>query len=104
MDGYASIKETVVRTLCEKLPEIRERFGVETIGVFGSVSRGEDTEESDVDILFSFREGAVSLDRFLDLAEYLESVFLKKVDLIPEDGIHPRIMQTIQNEVIWAHA
>ena len=51
MSEYVSIKNEVVKKLEEHLPEIRERFGIEMLGVFGSVSRGEDKPDSDIDIL-----------------------------------------------------
>ena len=57
MTSYVSIKEDVLAKLKENLPEIRERFFVDIIGIFGSVSRGEDTAESDVDVLYTFSEG-----------------------------------------------
>ncbi|MBO5368097.1 nucleotidyltransferase domain-containing protein, partial [Methanocorpusculum sp.] len=50
MPEYVSIRDDVVKKLEVNLPEIRERFGIETLGLFGSVSRGEDTAESDIDI------------------------------------------------------
>lgn len=54
MPEYTSIKEDVLKKLEANLPEMRERFGIETIGIFGSVSRGEDTPRSDIDILYKF--------------------------------------------------
>ncbi|MDO5845649.1 MAG: hypothetical protein Q4Q04_01875 [Methanocorpusculum sp.] len=41
MPDYTSIKEEVLRQLEERLPEIQDRFGIESLGVFGSVARGE---------------------------------------------------------------
>ncbi len=55
MTESQSIKEDVLAKLKVHLPELRERFGIETIGIFGSVSRGEDRPESDVDVLYTFR-------------------------------------------------
>ncbi len=83
MSEYTSIKETVLQLIAENLSEIRERFGIETIGVFGSVSRGEDTADSDVDILYEFVEDKATLRNLLDLKEYLSSLFGREVDLIP---------------------
>ncbi|MDO5845088.1 MAG: nucleotidyltransferase family protein [Methanocorpusculum sp.] len=100
MSEYKSIKEDVLKKLETNLPEIRKRFGIETIGIFGSVARGEDLPDSDVDIVFSFQTGKVSLDNFLDLADYLENLFSKKVDLIPDDGISPYLRQIISKEVV----
>lgn len=54
MPEYTSIKEDVLKKLEANLPEMRERFGIETIGIFGSVSRGEDTPRSDIDSLYKF--------------------------------------------------
>lgn len=56
MTSDVSIKEDVLARLKENLPEIRERFFVDIIGIFGSVSRGEDTAESDVNVLYKFSE------------------------------------------------
>lgn len=52
-----SIKEDVLRKIEANFPEIRECFGIETLGIFGSVARGEDTPESDVDVLYTYQEG-----------------------------------------------
>ena len=52
--GYASIRENVLRKMEEHMPEIRERFGVKRLALFGSVSHAEDTPDSDVDILYEF--------------------------------------------------
>ena len=53
-----------VARLEEVLPLLRERFGVARIGIFGSVARGEDRPESDVDILVEFAPGETT---FLEL-------------------------------------
>ena len=68
MPEYVSIRDDVVKKLEEHLPEIRERFGIETLGLFGSVSRGEDTAESDIDILYRFKPGIKTYHAMLDLA------------------------------------
>lgn len=102
-ETYVSIRDDAVKKLNDHLPRIREQFKVSSIGIFGSVARGEDSADSDIDILFSFREGCVSLDAFLGLADYLESLFEKKVDLIPDDGLSPYMRPYIEAEVIWSH-
>lgn len=67
MAEYQSIKSDVLSKLEAHLPEIRERFGIETLGLFGSVSRGEDTSDSDVDILYRFGTDVVRLRQFMGL-------------------------------------
>ncbi len=61
----------VLAILARELPVLRERFGVASIGVFGSVSRGEDTPESDVDVLVTYRPGQATFVNIMYLEEYL---------------------------------
>lgn len=93
-----------MRKLGDHLPEIRDRFGIRTIGVFGSVSRGEDTPESDVDILISFQEGQARFINMVYLGDYLEELFGRKVDLITHDGISKYMRPYIEAEVISLEA
>lgn len=59
--------------------ELREKYGVRRIGIFGSIVRGEAREDSDVDILVEFEAGKATFDNFLGLVEYLERVLGKKL-------------------------
>jgi len=82
--------------------EIRERFGVERIGVFGSFVRGEEKAESDVDVLVEFREGQKTFDHYIDLKFYLEDLFGRKVDLVMKGAIKRRLREPILSEVVYA--
>jgi uncharacterized protein len=86
----------------EKLkPCLSERYGVETIGVFGSYTRGEQTQKSDVDILVTFREDAYpGFFKFLDLEEFLEKDLGLKVDLVSKGALKPYIGKHILEEVV----
>jgi len=101
MSEYVSIKEEVLRKLEEKMPEIRERFDIETPGIFGSVSGGEDTCESDVDVLYKFKKGMCSLRKLIDLGDYLEDLFGRKVDLVATDWIDPYLKKSILDDSIF---
>ena len=100
MSDYVSIKEDVLKKLRDNLIEIRERFSIDTIGIFGSVSRGEDTAESDVDVLYTFSEGKGSYDAFLDLADYLEDLFQRKVDIVSLEYLSPHVKPYVEPEMI----
>ena len=108
MSEYTSIKEEVLKKLDAHILEIRERFGIDTLAVFGSVSRGEDTENSDIDILYSYQEGTeYGMFHTVNLIDYLENLFGRKVDLMPikymKQSIRPYVEQDIifiQNEVL----
>jgi predicted nucleotidyltransferase len=80
--------------------ELEERYKVKEIGVFGSVVRGEEKKGSDIDILVEFKE-PIGLFEFMDLEEYLENLFGKKVDLVSKKALKPRIGQYILQEVMY---
>ncbi len=100
MTEYQSIKEDVLAKLEVHMPELRNRFGIETIGIFGSVSRGEDNPESDVDVLYTFRLGESTLANLVSLGTYLEELFGRKVDLIAERSLSPYIRSDVIAEVV----
>jgi len=100
MSEYVSIKEDVLQKLETHLPEIRDRFGIETLGIFGSVSRGEDTPESDVDVLYRFQKGKGCMSTVVPLMTYLRELFGRDVDLISIDYISPLIEQTVRADAI----
>ena len=82
MNGsYVSIRDDVLRKLERELPYLQDEFDIETIGIFGSVSRGEDTPDSDIDVLYTFKHGAIGIRKYLDLVDFLEKLFERKVDL-----------------------
>lgn len=91
-----------IKVRLEKLkPTLREKFEVETIGVFGSYVRGEQKRGSDVDVLVEFSDDAhVGFFRFLDLEEFLSQKIGVKVDLVTKDALKPYIGKRILQEVI----
>ncbi len=84
------------------LAEHRERIrslGVRRIGIFGSFARGEEREESDIDILIEFEEGGRSFDTYMDLKFFLEDLFGRRVDLVDRDAIKPALAPHILRSV-----
>jgi hypothetical protein len=79
-------------------------FGVRRIGLFGSYARNEQGETSDIDLLAEF-DTTPGL-KFIELTEYLESLFGRSVDVLTPVGIqtirNPRVAQKIQETVIYA--
>ena len=100
MAEYQSIKPEVLAKLEEILPEMQERFGIDTLGLFGSVSRGEDTPESDVDILYHFAEGRGGMSDIVPLKWYLEELFGREVDLIAVKYVSPIIFDRVKTDAI----
>ena len=96
-----SLKET--KTQLEVLkPILRERFQVETIGIFGSHSRGEQNKKSDIDILVTFTEpNDIDLLDFIELKRFLSRKLKAKVDLVKKDALKQRIKDKILQETIY---
>lgn len=87
------------KMLIDRKAEMRERFGVKRIGVFGSFAKGDAGGDSDIDILVEFDE--VTFDHYMELLFYLEDLFGRKVDLVTTEGLSPYIGPHIKNEVVW---
>ena len=90
-------REEIEGVLREHKPILRKRFKVDKIGLFGSYARGEDTEQSDVDILVDFSQ-PVGWE-FIDLKEYLEEIIGKRVDLATTGALKRRLKDIILKEV-----
>lgn len=80
------------------LPQLEDRYNVKYIGLFGSYVRGEQTAESDLDILVEFSKTPTLL-QFINLENYLSDTLGIKVDLVMKDSLKPNIGKYILNEV-----
>jgi len=78
---------------------IAEKFGASNVRVFGSVARGQDTSESDIDILvdLSPRSSLVTLGR---LERELGDLLGVSVDVVPADGLRPAVRAEAEQEAI----
>ena len=95
--------EDLKRILKENNIQIRKRFGIKSIGIFGSRARGDNTEKSDLDILVEFEEEKeLGLIEFMDIEDYLSELFGIKVDLVERSALKPRIGSVIMREVVYA--
>lgn len=92
-------RDDILSRLRERRREISERFGVERVGLFGSAARDELREDSDVDVLVSFRDQA-TFDGYMGLKFYLEDLFGRKVDLVTEKGLKPRARTHVERDLI----
>jgi predicted nucleotidyltransferase len=93
-----------IKTQLEKLkPTLKKRYQVETLGIFGSYTRGEQTKKSDIDILVEFSENAhIGFFKFLELEELLTQKLKVKVDLVTKNALKPRMKDQILKETIYA--
>ena len=88
--------------LREHDPEIKKRFGVGKIGIFGSFGRGEVRLDRDVDVLITFRKDGETFNNYMGCKFYLEDLFGRKVDLVMKGAIKKRLKPYILGEVVYA--
>lgn len=81
---------TVIRVFEPYLPK--------TLGIFGSVARNESHANSDIDILYTL-EGPISLFTLARLQITLEEKLDKKVDLVSEGALHPKLKSSILKDL-----
>ena len=83
-------RDQTIERLRAAEPEIR-RLGVRRLALFGSMARGEARPDSDVDLLVEFAPGQKSFDRFVSLAELLERLLGRPVELVTLESLSPFI-------------
>ncbi|HQR35134.1 MAG TPA: nucleotidyltransferase family protein [Blastocatellia bacterium] len=89
-------KEQVIQLLRENYPHLVTEYGVKRIGLFGSYAKGTPNEQSDVDVVVEF-ERPIGF-KFIELTEYLETLFDRKVDVLTPAGLQAiRFGQVAQN-------
>lgn len=92
-------RDDTLKLLRDHGPEIRERFGVKRLAVFGSTARDEARDDSDVDVMVEF-EGKATFKGFMGLKFYLEELLQRNVDLVTNDAIRPRTRPSIERDLV----
>jgi predicted nucleotidyltransferase len=77
-------------------------LGVKRIGLFGSLVRGEQRADSDVDILVEFEPRLKTFDNFMALSFFLEDILQSRIDLVTMESLSPYIVPRILSEVEYA--
>ena len=91
---------TKIMTIINKnKPDLVKRYPIKSIGIFGSVSRNDFNENSDIDILVEFSE-PIGIE-FIDLANELEKLLQHKVDLVSKNGIKPKYLKAIEKDLSY---
>ena len=94
-------RQDVFKILSHHLTQLKKEYGVEKIGLFGSIVRGEQTTVRDVDILVEFSQ-AVGMVRFLQLENNLQNLNTK-VDLVTKPALKKHIGQRFMQEVEYVN-
>ena len=100
MTNSTNTAENILKVVSEKNEILHQRFGVKTIGLFGSWVREQASPASDIDLLVEFDQP--SFDKYMDLKFYLEDLLGKPVDLVLKTALKPRLQRLILDEVRYA--
>ncbi|RIH81687.1 Nucleotidyltransferase domain protein [Meiothermus luteus] len=96
-------REEIVALLRKNYPYLAAEYGVGRIGLFGSYAKGEPSSASDIDIVVEF-ERPIGF-KFVELAEYLENLLGKKVDLLTVGGIQgirvASVAKSIRESIVY---
>ncbi|HAX62434.1 MAG TPA: nucleotidyltransferase [Elusimicrobia bacterium] len=98
MNNQKSINE-IKKIIHEHDSELTTKYKVKSLELFGSLSRGDQTEKSDIDILVEFRE-AVGGFLLIATESFLSSILNQKVDLIPKKAIRDEFERNILKDLI----
>jgi uncharacterized protein len=92
-------KEDILGFLSSHKPELQERFGVVSIGLFGSYARGEARVDSDIDIAVEMRR--YEADAYFGLLHFLEDNLQQQIDLGIASNIKPLLKPFIEKEIVY---
>jgi len=92
-------KDNILAKLKELKPILYQNYSVKEIGLFGSFSEDDFSEDSDIDILVEL-ERPIGW-RYFSLELYLEQVFKRKIDLVTKNALKDQIKENILNQVIY---
>ena len=92
-------RRDILNRLSRHRPNL-EVYGVKSLAIFGSVARGEEKADSDVDVLVEFK-GSASFDRYMGLRFYLEKLLHRPVDLLTRRAVRPELRTMIEREAIY---
>lgn len=91
--------EKIQKMLMIHKQELKKKYSIKDIEIFGSYVRGEQKKSSDIDLLVEF-EKTPDLLTFIEIEDYLQKLLKKKVDLVRKEVIRPELREFILNEAI----
>ena len=96
-------RETIINRLRENHSFLHDEYGVKRIGLFGSFAKEAADENSDVDVVVEF-ERPIGF-KFIELVDYLETLFEKEVDVLTLTGIQSirvgKVAENISQSVVY---
>lgn len=92
-------RDETLNILRDHSAEIRERFGVQRLRLFGSAARNQTKTDSDIDVLVELND-ELTFDSYFDLKFFLEDFLGRTVDLVTESGLRPEVRPYVEQDAI----
>jgi uncharacterized protein len=92
-------RKAILRRLKNLKDDIKKRFKVQEIGIFGSAARDELKNSSDIDLLVNFEETADLFD-LVAMGEFLERQLKRKVDIVTPHALRKEFKERVQKELL----
>lgn len=92
-------KEAIIKILKKHKPEMQKKYGLTELALFGSFSRNEQTQNSDIDLLVDFNK-TPGLNYF-DMLYELDALFKNEIQVISKKAIKPKYLKAIQQDLIY---
>lgn len=95
-------KDAILAFLRQKKEDFEKMFGIKQIGIYGSYSRGDQHENSDIDIVYNLGDGKkFGYFEYLELEEMLSRQFKTKVELVNYKYMNPIVKLKAEKEIIY---
>lgn len=92
------MNQYVIEQIKKNKEYLQKEYNIKRIGIFGSYARGEESPDSDIDILVEFSR-VPDLFKYVAAEMYLESILHKKIDLVEKNSIRAELKNNILQEV-----
>ena len=90
-------RDDLLELLRSHKEDLKERFGVTEISLFGSFARDEATEDSDIDVIVKFK-GSPTFKTYFGAQIYIEDLLGRKVDLATEEEIRKEVLPYVTRD------
>lgn len=91
--------DDILARLRAHLPDLRRRYPIASLGIFGSLARNDGRPDSDLDVLVEFAE-PISLSRFVALENEVAALMGRKVDLVSRAALRPHIGRQVMRDLV----
>lgn len=92
-------RDAIIKIVNKALPDLKSRYGVKSLSLFGSYARGEEAGTSDIDMLVEFKE-PIDLIDYIKLENDLADLLDQPIDLVMKDALKLRIQESILSEAV----